>query len=113
MLSTITTLQAMIMCVRSHIDWREERVPTRTLGLEGELIVRSHISWRGERNILYKGVETSPYQTHFKNLEGNPKGKTLRGQYLLAMALSCYKWYQSQILGGVPMRTLRPERGGH
>ena len=22
--------------------------------------VRSHIGWRGERNILYKGVETSP-----------------------------------------------------
>ena len=23
-------------------------------------IVRSHIGWGGERNILYKGVETSP-----------------------------------------------------
>ena len=23
-------------------------------------IVRSHVSWRDERNILYKGVETSP-----------------------------------------------------
>ena len=27
----------------------------------------------GERNILYKGVETSPYQTCFKNLEGKPE----------------------------------------
>ena len=42
------------------------------------LVVRSHIDWRGERNILYKGVETSPLQMCFKNLEGksereNPK----------------------------------------
>ena len=27
----------------------------------------------GERNILYKGVETSPLQTRFRNLEGKPK----------------------------------------
>ena len=47
----------------SHIHWRRERVPTRILGPKGGWIVRSHIGWRGERNILYKGVETSPYQT--------------------------------------------------
>ena len=29
-----------------------ERVPARTLGLEGGWIVRSHIGWRGERNIF-------------------------------------------------------------
>ena len=40
-------------------------------------IVRSHISWRGEQNILYKGVETSSYQTRFKNLEGNPEKRKL------------------------------------
>ena len=39
--------------VRSHIDWRGERVPTRTLGSEGGWIVRFHIGWRGERNIVY------------------------------------------------------------
>ena len=27
----------------------------------------------GEQNIFYKGVETSTYQTRFKNLEGKPK----------------------------------------
>ena len=37
-----------------------ERVPTRTLGLEGGWIVRSQIGWGGERNILYKDVKTSP-----------------------------------------------------
>ena len=42
-------------------------------GLEGGWIVRSYISWGGEQNTLYKGVETSPYQTHFKNLERKPK----------------------------------------
>ena len=45
---------------RSHIDWRKEGVPTRTLGPEGGWIVMSHISWGGEQNILYKGVETFP-----------------------------------------------------
>ena len=32
--------------------------------------VRSHVGCGGERNILYKGAETSPLQTLFKNLEG-------------------------------------------
>ena len=53
--------------------WRRERMPMRTLGPEWGWNVRSHISWRGERNILYKGVETSSYQTRFKNLEGKPE----------------------------------------
>ena len=46
--------------VRSHIDWRREQVPARTLGLVGGRIVKSHIGWGGEQSILYKGVETSP-----------------------------------------------------
>ena len=45
---------------RSHTDWRRKRVPARTLGPEGGWSVRSYIDWGGERNILYKGVETSP-----------------------------------------------------
>ena len=57
--------------VRSHVDWRGEQVSARMLGSEGGWIVRSHISWRRERNILYKGVETSPYQTRFKNREAD------------------------------------------
>ena len=59
----------------SHIDWRREQVSARTLGLEGGWIVRSHVSWGGKRSILYKGMETSPMQTRFKNLEGNLKRK--------------------------------------
>ena len=42
----------------------------------------------------------------FKNLEGNPKEKAQRRQYLLVVGLSCYKWYQSQTPSGVPARTL-------
>ena len=33
---------------------------SKDAGLKGRWIVRSHIGWGGERNILYKGVETSP-----------------------------------------------------
>ena len=33
----------------SHIDWRNERVPARTLGLEGGWIVMSHIDWGGDQ----------------------------------------------------------------
>ena len=51
-------------------------MPVRTLGPEGGWIVRSHIDWGGERNILYKGMETSPYQTCFKNLEGKPENES-------------------------------------
>ena len=49
--------------------------------------------WGGELSILYKGVETSPYQTHFKTLKGNLKEEAQRGQYLLAVGLNHYKWY--------------------
>ena len=56
--------------------------------------VRSHVRWREERNILYKGVEISPCNTHFKNLERKPpNGKAQRGQYWLVVVLGRYKWY--------------------
>ena len=41
----------------------------RTLGPEGGWIVRSHIGWGGKRNIVYKGVETFPKHTRYKNLK--------------------------------------------
>ena len=46
--------------------------------------------------MIYKGVETFLLQTRFKALRGSPKGKTQIGQYLLAVDLGRYKWYQSQ-----------------
>ena len=45
---------------RSHIDWRKERVPARTLGPSGGWIVMSHVGWGGEQTTIYMGVETFP-----------------------------------------------------
>ena len=53
--------------------------------------MRSHIGWRGERNIAYKGVETSPYQTRFKTVRLMTIRNGLSRQYLLAVGLGCYK----------------------
>ena len=44
-----------------------------------------------ENKILYKGVETSSKNTCLKTLGRKPKKKLQRGQYLLAVELSCYK----------------------
>ena len=55
----------------------------------------SYIGWGGEQNTLIKGVETFPSQTRFKALRGSLKGKAQKGQYLLAVDLGRYKWYQS------------------
>ena len=54
-------------------------------------IVMSHIGWGGEQITLYKGVETFPWQTRFKDLRGSSKGKAQRGQYLLAVDLGRYR----------------------
>ena len=56
-----------------HIDWRNKRVPARTLGPEEGWIVMSHIGWRGEQITIYKRVETFSYHTRFKPLRGSPK----------------------------------------
>ena len=46
-----------------------------------------------------------------KTLRRTRKGKAQREQYLLAVGLCCYKWYQIQTLGGVSARMLGPETG--
>ena len=53
-----------------------------------------------------------PSRRVLKTLRGSPKGKE-RGQYLLAVGLGRYKWYQSQTPGDVPARRLFPEGGRH
>ena len=47
-------------CYKWYQSQTQGGVRTRKLGPEGGWIVRSHIGWRVERNILYKGVKTSP-----------------------------------------------------
>ena len=48
-----------------------------------------------------------------KALKGSSRGKAQRGQYLPAMGLDCYKWYQSQTPGDVPVKRLFPKEGRH
>ena len=55
---------------RRGVDTR--RCASKDAGPRREWLVRSHIGWGGERNILYKSVETFPYQTHFKALRESP-----------------------------------------
>ena len=42
------------------------------------ILVRSHIGWKKERNIVYKGVETSPSQTFLKHWREARKGSPKR-----------------------------------
>ena len=42
----------------------------------------------------------------FKALRGSPKIKAQRGQYLLAVGLGRYKWYQSQVPDARPQRVV-------
>ena len=81
-------------------EWTSGDVSARTLGPEGECIVRSHIDWREERvparTLGLKGVDCEiprrfhPSRRVLKILRENPKEKTQRGQYLLAVDLDCY-----------------------
>ena len=57
------------------LELETEWCASEDVGPQRGWIMRSHISWRGEPNIVYKGVETSPYQTRFKTLRGSPEGK--------------------------------------
>jgi len=67
-------------------------------------ILRSHVSWRGERNIPYKGLETSPKQTCFKNLEEKLKRESSKrtistsdGFGLLQPNLTCHKRFKKPL----------------
>ena len=40
--------------------------------------MKPHIGWGGERNLFYKGMETSSYQTRFNNFEGKLERKNLK-----------------------------------
>ena len=48
-------------------------------------------------------------QTRFKALSRSPKWKVQRGQYLLAVDLGCYKWYQSQTPDDVSAFSVFPQ----
>ena len=52
--------------------------------------MRSYIDWRGEQNILYKGVETSPF---FKNLEGKSGRESLKRTISASGGLGLLQFY--------------------
>ena len=60
----------------------------------------------------FKGCGNLSLVEGFKILRGSPEEKAQRGQYLLTMGLSCYKWYHSQIQDGGLARMLGPKGGG-
>ena len=97
----------------SHIDWRREWVLARTLGLNpkgGGLWDPTSVGKENETFFIRVG-KPLPSRYLLKTLRGSSKGKTQRGQYLLAVDLGCYKSYQSQRSGHVPARRLSPEGG--
>ena len=92
----------------SHIDWRKERVPARTLApKEGGLCCPSLV---GEDNKppFIKVWKPSPSRCVLKPhwlgrrtnqaSKGSPKGKAQRGQYVLEVDLGCYKSSQKKHL---------------
>ena len=63
--------------------------------------------------LFIKVWKSLPSKCVLKTLRGSLKGKAQRGQYLLTVGLGCYKWYQSQTLGGVPAKRLSLEGDRH
>ena len=107
----------------SHIDRRRERMSVRSLGSEGSWIVRSHISWGGERIFFFfirvwkllfsrhvlETLRQSPKRTisaidGFRQLQMVSESDT--EQCANEEAEPRRRWTQ----GGVPVRTLGPER---
>ena len=67
----------------------------------------------GNETFFIRVWKLFPRRRVLKTSRGSPKGKTQRGwQYLLAVGLSCYKWYHSQTSNDVSARTLGLQEGG-
>ena len=73
--------------------------------------LRSYISWRGERSILYKGVETSPYQTHFKNLVGKPERESPKRIISASGGLRLLQMILKSNTGWCASEDAKPQRG--
>ena len=73
--------------------------------------VRSHIGWGGERSILYKSVETSPSQTHFKNLEGKPERESPKRTISANGGLGLLQLVSEPDTGRCASKEAKPQRG--
>ena len=73
--------------------------------------VRSTSVGEGSKTFFIRVWKPLPSRHVLKTLSGSSKGEAQRGQYLLAVGLGRYKWYQSQTPSGVPARTLGLKEG--
>ena len=73
------------------VDWRGERVPAKTLGLEGgwDCKIPHPLGKRTKQLLLRVWKPLSSRES--------PKGKVQRGQYLLAIDLGCYNLIVSEV----------------
>ena len=65
----------------------------------------------GNKAFLVRVWKPLPSRRVLRTLRGSPKGKAQGGQHQLAVGLGCYKRYQSQSPGSMPVRTLGPQEG--
>ena len=72
-----------ILCFPKIIHWRFEVL---------KYFVRFYIGWSGERNNFIRVWKPLRDICILKALR--ERGKTKKRQYLLAVGLGCYKWYQ-------------------
>ena len=77
--------------------------------------VRSYIGWEENKTLLrlQRVWKLLTSRRVLKPLRENSKWKTQRRQYLLAVGLGRYKWYQSQIPSDVSTRRSFLEGGRH
>ena len=73
--------------------------------------MRSHVGWGGNETFFTRVWKPLPNRRVLETLRGSLKGKAQRGQYLLAVGLDSYKWYQRQTPDDVSVRRLIPEEG--
>ena len=95
-------------CYKWYQSQTSGDVPVKTLGPQGVWIVRPTLVGEENETFFIRVWKPLPSKRVLKTLRGSPEGKAQRGQYLLAMGLACYKWYQSQTSCNVPVRTLGP-----
>ena len=84
----------------------------KTLSPGGEWIVRSHIGWKREQNILYKGVETSPYQKRFKNLERKSERESSKRTISLSSEFGLLQMVSESDIERCAIEDPRLQRGG-
>ena len=108
-----TFVKKSIVSVQTSL-WMSQLISRKdSLALMHLVIQKTYIDPRlvGEENGTFftRVWKPLPSKRVLKTLRGSPKRKTQRGQYLLAVGLSYYSWYQSQTPSDVSARRRSPE----